>query len=79
MPRTTVELTPSEKSWLDQEATRRRVSVAELVCMAVRDYRLRHRTPDPARTLGDVLARTAGIRQGTDGLSFQEQMREEWG
>lgn len=79
MPRTTVELTPSEKCWLDQEAARRGVSVAEFVCLAVRDYRLRHRTSDPARTLGDVLAHTAGIRQGTDGLSFQEQMREEWG
>lgn len=79
MPRTTVELTTSENSWLDQEAARRGVAVAELVCLAVREYGLWQRTPDPARMVGDVLARTAGIRQGTDGLSFQEQMREEWG
>ena len=79
MPRTTVELTTSEKSWLDEEAARRRVSVAELVCLAVRDFRLRYPAPEPARELGNVLARTAGIRKGTDGLAFQEQMREEWG
>ncbi|MDE0694058.1 MAG: hypothetical protein OXI55_17670 [Gammaproteobacteria bacterium] len=79
MSRTTVELTTSEKSWLDREAERRRVSLADLVCLAVRELRLRHTAPEPAGTLGDVIVRTAGIRQGTDGLAFQEQIRVEWG
>lgn len=78
MPRTVVELTTSEKSWLDREAERRRVSLADLVRLAVRDFRLRHTTPEPAGELRDVIARTAGIRQGADGLEFQKQMREEW-
>lgn len=77
MPRTTVELTMSEKSWLEQEAARRRISLADLVCLAVRDFKLRHTAPEPAGARDDVIARTAGIRQGTDGLAFQEQMREE--
>ncbi|MFP4209139.1 MAG: hypothetical protein ACLFSC_10810 [Wenzhouxiangella sp.] len=77
MTRTIVNISPEDKRWLDQEARSRRVSMTSLVSEAVHEYRLRQQClnqPD----LNAILADTAGIWTGGDGLNWQQSLREEW-
>lgn len=77
MPRTLINLDPEDKEWLDREARARHLPMTELVRQAVRDYRTRQQSlAQPS--LQTVLARTAGLWRGGDGLAYQRRLRDEW-
>lgn len=77
MPKTLVNLDPSDKAWLDREARRQNMPMTELVRRAVRSYRLREQSKKRP-TLAEALAETAGIWRGGDGLAWQQRLRDEW-
>ena len=75
--RTVINLTVSQKAWLDQQAVLRRVSISSLIRRAVSEYRIREQ-----RRAGvpfeEVLNLTAGIWEAEDGFDYQERIRKEW-
>lgn len=77
MVRTMIGLAAEEKEWLDREARRQGVSMAELVRRAVQQYR-RRRGPDGPRDFEDTLQRTRGLWKQGDGLEYQREARAEW-
>lgn len=77
MPRIYVNLGSEDKAWLDHEARRCRVPVAELVRQAVHALRLCEETRCN-RKWQRALRDTAGIWQQTDGLACQQRLRDEW-
>lgn len=77
MIRTMIGLGPEEKEWLDREARRQGVSMAELVRRAVQQYR-RRRGADGSKDFEATLQRTRGLWKQGDGLEYQRRVREEW-
>jgi len=78
MPRTIINLSDTDKEWLDRHSRRRRVSMTSLVSEAVEQYRLREESrgqPDLQSALRD----TSGLWRQGDGLSWQHRLRDEWG
>ena len=76
MVRTVVSLDPDDKAWLDRQARERRVTMTELVRVAVR--RLRADGESAAVSFDDLLARTSGLWKQEDGLRYQRRLRDEW-
>ena len=76
--RVLINLDAGDKAWLEHEASVRNLSMAELVRHTVRDYRLRCQSYVQSDLQG-ALRRTAGIWQHSDGSSYQQFLREEWG
>ena len=77
MRRTLIALDADDKAWLDREARRRHVPMAELVQQAIRDYRRREESLSRP-TLQTALAWTSGIWRNGDGLNYQQRLRDEW-
>ena len=76
MVRTVISLEDEDKAWLDRKAIEERVSMAELVRRAVRQFREeRERKSQPLRQL---LEKTSGTWDGEDGLTYQRKVRGEW-
>jgi|APLak6261686239_1056169.scaffolds.fasta_scaffold05363_2 hypothetical protein len=77
MQRTLINLKPDDKAWLDKQAKMRRVPMAELVRQAVHAYRVREEicghSDWPQR-----VRETAGLWRGSDGLDYQQRLRDEW-
>lgn len=71
MIRTQISLTDEDKSWIERRAKEEGVSIAEIVRRAIRHFR----SQPPTR---ELLARTAGIRTGEDGIARQRRLRGEW-
>lgn len=76
MTRIVVSLTEDETAWLDRTATRRGVSMTEIIREAIRGMRAAAGAESPELT--DLLARTRGLWSGPDGLAWQEQLRDGW-
>lgn len=77
MPRTIINLDPDDKDWLDRRARSEHVAMTEVVRRAVKAYRLREESRG-REDLQNLLARTAGIWREGDGLTYQNQIRDEW-
>ena len=75
--RTVISLDEEQTAWLDQQAQLRRVSIASLIRQAVSEFRIREQRGS-ATSFQEVLKRTAGIWQTSDGLEYQERIRKEW-
>lgn len=78
MARTLINLPDDDKDWLDHEARDRRVSMAELVRVAVRRYRVQEESRHHPN-LQALLAQTRGLWRRGDGLAWQRKARNEWG
>ena len=75
MIRTIVSLDREHKEWLDRRAEMENVSMAELIRIAVREYR--ERTPSDADAFDALLERTRGIWTGPEALAHQRALRSE--
>ena len=76
MIRTVISLDRENKEWLDQRAEYENVSMAELIRIAVRQYR-EQMPPDDA-SFDELLRQTSGIWKGKDALKHQRELRREW-
>ena len=76
MVRTVISLNEEDKRWLDARAREKRVSMAEVVRIAV--HRLREESAREARGLDKILQQTSGIWMQGDGLAYQRRLRNEW-
>jgi hypothetical protein len=80
MERTLISLEPEDKAWLAERARQEGVSMAELVRQAIK--RFRSEGGAEPTTTEELLARTAGIARGEqglrDGLERQRRLRSEW-
>jgi len=76
MTRTIVSIPEDEKRWLESRSRRLRVSSAELIRRAIRDYRLK----ESGKTLAKVLRETAGTWTSIKGdtRAHVDALREEW-
>jgi hypothetical protein len=74
MIRTVIGFEPEDKAWLDRQARREKVPMAELVRRAVR----RMRQEQSAPSLSELLEASRGTWKGADGLAHQRALREEW-
>lgn len=72
--RTLISLELEDKSWLDRRAEEEGIAMTELVRRAVRSYREESESSSFER----LLAATAGIWPGADGLDYQREIRAEW-
>lgn len=77
MERLIVSLDAEEKRWLHRRSREEGVSMAELLRRGVRRLR-EEETVAPEPPFEELLAATAGIWPGGDGLSHQRRLRAEW-
>lgn len=76
MVRTMISLGEEEKEWLDRKAAEDGVSMAEIIRLAVKQYRTHDRPRRPS--LDTLLRKTRGIWRRGDGLAYQVKVRDEW-
>ena len=76
MIRTVISLDPESKAWLDRQAKKEKLSMAELIRTAVRKYREEQRPG--AASFDDLLNETRGIWRCGDALEYQRRLRREW-
>lgn len=74
MIRTVISLDEADKEWLDRRARDERVPMTEVVREAVRHYRVECESI----SLPDLLACSAGLWRGEDGLEHERRLRDEW-
>ncbi len=76
MTRTIISIPEDEKKWLDSFGRRHRISSAEVIRRAIREFRLKK----PEKDLAAVLQETAGAWTSIKGDSrdYVEAMRKEW-
>jgi hypothetical protein len=79
MQRLIVSLEAEEKDWLARRSREEGVSMAELIRRGVRKLREADSLPGPEPAFDELLAATAGIWTGADGLEHQRRLRSEWG
>lgn len=77
MIRTIISLNENEKNWLDQISKLKHVSMAHIIREAIQEYRHNHSTQIKT-DLDSLLEQTRGIWQGEDGLTTQNNIRDEW-
>lgn len=81
MVRTIISLADADKTWLDERARELGRPMTELVREALTLYR-QHEAARGARSLGELLAQTAGMRSTSanaeNGLVTQTRLRDEW-
>lgn len=78
MIRTLISLDDEDKTWLDRRAKEEGLTMTQLVRNAVKRYREQCEASAGEPSLDQLLQRTAGIRQGGDGLAWQQEVRGEW-
>lgn len=78
MVRTLISLPEDDKAWLEERARQDGVSMAEVVRRAIERFRCEPHDRASRPTVEELLARTAGIRRGEDGLTTQKRLRREW-
>ncbi|HEX5759070.1 MAG TPA: ribbon-helix-helix protein, CopG family [Thermoanaerobaculia bacterium] len=76
MIRTIISLDDEDKAWLDRRAEEERVTMTQLVRMAIRRYRQELEAGAPS--FERQLQATAGLWRGEDGLEHQRRLRAEW-
>ncbi len=77
MTRTILSLPEDEKKWVESYGRRHRISNAEVIRRAIREFRLKK----PGRGLAAVLRETAGSWTSVkgDSRSYADALRKEWG
>jgi hypothetical protein len=77
MVRTLISLDPKLKAWLDRQAKRQGIPMAELVRRALERYRAEGdgKERDPKRR---ALHAVRGTWRGPEPLDYQRSVREEW-
>ena len=76
MIRTIISLDEESKEWLDRQARQENISTAELIRIAVKQYRAEKKAEAPS--IDDLLKQTSGIWKAGDGLTYQRRLRKEW-
>ena len=76
MIRTIVSLSEEDKAWLDAEAGREGVAMAEIVRRAVRHLRRADSAAEPS--FDDLLEELSGTWTAGDALDWQRKLRDEW-
>lgn len=76
MTRTIVSIPEDEKKWLESQSRRLRISSAEIIRRAIREYRLK----ESKKSLAGVLRETAGTWTSVKGdtRDHVEALRKEW-
>jgi hypothetical protein len=76
MTRTIVSIPEDEKKWLESQGRRLRISSAEIIRRAIREYRLK----ESKRSLAGVLRETAGRWTSVKGdtRDYVDALRREW-
>lgn len=76
MTRTIVSIPDDEKKWLESQSRRLRVSSAEIIRRAIREYRLK----ESKKSLAGVLRETAGTWTSVkgDARDHVDALRKEW-
>jgi len=76
MTRTIVSIPEDEKKWLESQGRRLRISSAEIIRRAIREYRLK----ESKRSLAGVLRETAGTWTSVKGdtRDHVDALRREW-
>jgi hypothetical protein len=78
MIRTLISLDDEDKRWLDRKAKKEGMTMAQVVRIAVGQYREQCEREATQPSLEELLRRTSGIREGLDGLEAQRRLRDEW-
>ncbi|MEO5925271.1 MAG: ribbon-helix-helix protein, CopG family [Bryobacteraceae bacterium] len=73
MTRLLLSIEEQDKTWLEQRAAERGISMAEIVREAVRTVRAKEDA-----SLGKLLKETSGVWNAGDGLKYQRRLRSEW-
>ena len=76
MIRTAISLDRENKDWLDRRAEHENLSMAEIIRIAVRQYR--EQMPLDNASFDELLRQTSGIWKGEDALKHQRELRREW-
>jgi len=76
MTRTIVSIPEDEKKWLESYSRRRRISSAEVVRRAIREYRRK----ESQKSLAGILSETAGTWTSVKGdtRDYVDALRKEW-
>jgi hypothetical protein len=74
--RTIISLEDEDKAWLDRRAVEEKMTMTQLVRLALRRYRQEVEAEGPS--LERQLRETAGLWRGEDGLEYQRRVRAEW-
>ncbi len=77
MKRTIISLDNTEKKWLDKQAHLRHVPMTEIVREALQYYRKKLES-EKELSIEEILSQTAGIWKKSDGLAYQNKLRDEW-
>jgi aspartate oxidase len=77
MSRIIIDLDPEDKHRLDDEARKRHVSIEEPVRQVIQAYKTVHKKIDQS-TLRKMLMHTAGIWRSDEGLTYQNNLHDEW-
>lgn len=72
--RTIISIDDDIKNWIDIKSAADRISMAEIVRRALRQYR-----QTEEKSIDAVLNQTSGIWPAEDGLDYQTRLRDEWG
>jgi hypothetical protein len=75
--RTVISLDTNEKKWLDKTAKKQHISMAQLIRIAIKEYRDAHQEPSYTE-IDYLLQQSKGIWPNEDGLKYQTNVREEW-
>ena len=78
MVRILISLPEDDKSWLQERAREEAISMAEMVRRAIERFRSELGAGAVPASTEDLLARTASLRRGDDGLALQKRLRAEW-
>lgn len=77
MIRTVISLDENEKAWLDRVSKTQKVSLAELIRIAIKEYHQSNRNLDRS-DFDQILEKTKGIWSEEEGLIYQDKIRDEW-
>ena len=77
MIRTVISLDNQEKKWLDKVAKANDVSMAEIIRLAIKEYKNKN-AGLVASDIDALLEKTKGCWTKQDGLTYQRQLRDEW-
>lgn len=76
MTRTIVSIPEDEKKWLESYGRRHRISSAEVVRRAIREYRLRESGKSLAKVLRETAGRWTSLKGDT--RDHVDALRDEW-
>lgn len=75
--RTIISLDTHEKKWLDKTAKTQHISMAQLIRIAIKEYRQAYEKQTHTE-IDHLLQQSKGIWSNDDGLKYQTNLRKEW-